>query len=58
MKRWEATFHLTGVYFSRIHLIYLCLLGVRTMRVNDLLGLYGGNARPMHTTSVLLSLPL
>ena len=58
MKRWEATFHLTEVNFPGIRLIYLYLLGVRTMRVNALLGLYRGNARPIHTTSALLSLSM
>ena len=44
--------------FSRYHPLHWYLSGVRTMRVNACPGLYGVNARPIHTTSALLSLSM
>jgi len=51
-----VTRHLMHGDFSRYHPLHWYLSGVRTMRVNACPGLYGVNARPMHTTSALISL--
>ena len=51
VKHWDVTRYLMDCDFSRHHLVYWCLSGVRTIRVHAYLGLYG--AMPGESTQSL-----